>query len=83
MAGTAEDKRFDNHLSDAALYAWMESRHFLYEDKPKALKFGTSEYFKKLEDDIEERLLREQEKESGFDEDLWGTGYSNEDAFYN
>ena len=83
MAGTAEDKRFDNHLSDAALYAWMESRHFLYEEKTKAPKFGTAEYYKKIEDDIEERLLREQEKEGGFDEDLWGTGYSNEDAFYN
>ena len=83
LAGTAEDKRFDNHLSDAALYAWMESRHFLYEEKSKPPAFGTSEYYKQLEDKIEERLLREQEQDSGHDEDLWGVGYSNDDAFYN
>jgi hypothetical protein len=83
IAGTHEDKRFDNHLSDAALYAWMESRHFLYEEKTKAPKFGTEAYYKKLEDDIEDRLLRQEEEESGHDENLWGIGYSNEDAFFN
>ena len=83
LAGTAEDKRFDNHLSDAALYAWMESRHFLYEAKEKPPAFGTAEYYKRLEDKIEERLLQEQEQDSGHDEDLWGVGYSNSDAFYN
>ena len=83
IAGTHEDKRFDNHLSDAALYAWMESRHFLYEEKVKAPKFGTPEYYKKMEDDMEERLLRQQDEEEGHDGDLWGIGYSSEDAFYN
>ena len=83
LAGTAEDKRFDNHLSDAALYTWMESRHFLYEEKTVPPAHGTQEYYKQLEDKIEERLLREQETEGSFDEDLWGVGYSNSDAFYN
>jgi len=83
QAGTAEDRRFDNHLSDAALYTWMESRHFLYEEKVKPPDFGTAEYYTQLEDQIEERLLQEQEQDSGHDEDLWGIGYSNSDAFYN
>jgi hypothetical protein len=83
QAGTAEDRRFDNHLSDAALYTWMESRHFLYEEKVKPPDFGTAEYYTQLEDKIEERLLQEQEQDSGHDEDLWGIGYSNSDAFYN
>ncbi len=83
LAGTAEDKRFDNHLSDAALYTWMESRHFLYEAKERPPEFGTVEYYKQLEDKMEERLLREQEQDSGHDENLWGVGYSNDDAFYN
>jgi hypothetical protein len=83
LAGTAEDKRFDNHLSDAALYTWMESRHFLYEAKVKPPEFGTAEYYKRLEDKIEERLLEEQDQDSGHDEDLWGGGYSSEDAFFN
>ena len=83
LAGTAEDKRFDNHLSDAALYTWMESRHFLYEEKVKPPEFGTAEYYTQLEDKIEERLLQEQEEEGGHDENLWGVGYANDDAFFN
>ncbi len=83
LAGTAEDKRFDNHLSDAALYTWMESRHFLYEAKEKPPELGTAEYYRQLEDKIEERLLKEQEEEGGHDEDLWGSGYANADAFFN
>lgn len=29
-----EDSRFANHLSDAALYAWREAKHFAYKPKP-------------------------------------------------
>jgi len=83
LAGTAEDKRFDNHLSDAALYTWMESRHFLFEEKQKPTEFGTAQYYKELEDKIEERLLREEEDKGSHNEDLWGKGYSTSDVFYN
>lgn len=51
-----EDERFDNHLSDACLYAWRESRHFLYrkpKDKPEP---GTPEYLQAVEDDMIEQL---------------------------
>ena len=83
LAGTAEDRRFDNHLSDAMLYMWGESRHFLYEEKAKGPKVGTVEYYKKLEDDLEDRLLEEQSEEGSYDERVWGAGYSEMDAFYN
>ncbi len=83
LAGTGEDRRHENHLSDAALYCWMESRHFLYEEKEKVPKAGTAEYFKMLEDKMEERLLSQQDQDDGHNEDLWGIGYSQDDAFYN
>jgi len=80
-SGTAEDRRYDNHLSDAALYAWMESRHFLYETPPKYVDKGSAEWFKQLEDKMEERLL-EEEHQSKYDEDLWGVS-SDADLFMN
>jgi PBSX family phage terminase large subunit len=83
LAGTAEDKRFDNHLSDAALYAWMESRHYLYEVTPDKAAFGSPEYYKELEDRMEQRLLDEQESMDGADSETWGTGYATEDVFFN
>ena len=83
LAGTAEDRRFDNHLSDAMLYMWGESRHFLYEEKEKAPLFGSREYYKKLEDDLEQKLLREQEEEGSHNTGLWGNGYTEADMFYN
>ncbi|MBF85167.1 MAG: hypothetical protein CL489_11960 [Acidobacteria bacterium] len=83
MAGTGEDRRFDNHLSDAALYMWMESRHYLFEEGVSAPKAGSIEYYKQMEDKIEERLMREEEEPAGHDESLWGAGYANQDAFFN
>jgi len=79
-AGTAEDRRFDNHLSDAAFYAWQESRHYLFEEKDYQPIPGSPEYFKKLEDDIEQRLLDEEDAES-YDPDVWGEGYSEDELF--
>ena len=83
LAGTSEDKRFDNHLSDAALYMWMESRHYLFEESAKGPKAGSIEFYKDLEDKIEERLMRESEEEGRHDDSLWGTGYTTQDMFYN
>ena len=70
-SGTAEDRRYENHLSDAALYAWMESRHFLHETPEKYIEQGSPEWYKQLEDRMEQRLLDE-EHESKYDSDLWG-----------
>ncbi len=83
LAGTREDKRFDNHLSDAALYMWMESRHYLFEEGVKAPPVGSIEYYKQVEDKIEERLMKQEEESLGYDESLWGIGYTSEDAFFN
>ena len=79
-AGTAEDKRFDNHLSDACLYAWMESRHYLYEEAEDEPIKGSIEWYKRLEDQMEQRLLDEQEQEQ-YDPDVWGIGYSEADLY--
>ncbi len=79
-AGTAEDKRFDNHLSDACLYAWQESRHFFFEEHTGAPLFGTEAYYRKFEDDLEKKLLEEQDRDK-YDSDIWGEGYSESDVF--
>jgi len=79
-AKTAEDKRFDNHLSDACLYAWMESRHYLYEEAPFEPIKGSKEWWKRYEDEIEQRLV-EQDSESKYDPDVWGEGYSEADLY--
>ena len=79
-AGTAEDKRFDNHLSDAALYAWAESRNWLFEEKEEAPTRGSEAWFRRLEDQIEQRLLDEADQEE-YDSDLWGVGYADQDLF--
>lgn len=79
-AGTAEDRRFDNHLSDAALYAWQESRHYLFEEAPSVIIPGSPAYFKQLEDDMEQKLLEEEDSKK-YDPDVWGEGYSDSDLF--
>lgn len=70
-SGTAEDRRYENHLSDAALYAWLESRHYFYDAPEKRIEKGSKEWFEQLEDDIERQLL-EKEHEEKYDSDLWG-----------
>ena len=79
-SGTAEDKRFDNHLADACFYAWQESRHFLYEDKEMPVIPGSKEYYRRLEDDMEQKLLERDEQEQ-YDPDVWGIGYSEADLY--
>ena len=79
-AGTAEDKRFDNHLSDACFYAWQESRHFLYEEKEMPVIPGSKEYYRRLEEEMEQKLLERDEQEQ-YDPDVWGAGYSEADLY--
>lgn len=81
LAGTSEDRRHSNHLSDAALYIWTESRHYLFEEKTVEPLPGSAAYFKQIEDGIEERLLLEQELGQEMDPDLWGHGYSDSECF--
>jgi len=44
-----EDGRFENHLSDAALYAWRECRHYTYKAPVVRPRYGTSEYWDMIE----------------------------------
>jgi hypothetical protein len=47
-----EDSRFENHLSDAALYGWRECRHYLYEEPiPKSVA-GSTQWYNELEERI-------------------------------
>ena len=48
-----EDKRFENHLADAFLYAWRESKHYCSEELPFNPRYGTKEYWEKIWDDWE------------------------------
>lgn len=40
---TKEHPDYDNHVSDAALYAWRKARHFWHEPTPEQPKRGTRE----------------------------------------
>lgn len=79
-AGTSEDKRFDNHLADACLYAWQEARHHFFEEHTGAPLFGSEAYYKQFEDELEQKLLDEQDQDQ-YDPDIWGGGYSDADLF--
>tara|TARA_R100000808_G_C2155477_1_gene168149 strand:+ start:11717 stop:13171 length:1455 start_codon:yes stop_codon:yes gene_type:complete len=48
-----EDKRFENHLCDAFLYAWRESKHYCSEELPYSPRYGTKEYWEKVWDEWE------------------------------
>ena len=51
-----EDSRFENHLSDAALYAWRESRHYASVDREEKIQPGSPAYHKMIEDKMENRI---------------------------
>ena len=59
----SEDKRFENHLSDAFLYAWRESKHYCSEELPFNPTYGTQEYWKKYWDEWEVREIIKVQKE--------------------
>lgn len=55
VVGVKEKQGQDNHLSDASLYGWREARHYAYfEKKEQPPQAGTEEYFKKMEQELEE-----------------------------
>lgn len=45
-----EDGRYENHLCDAALYAWRESRHYLHKSVMPSMEVGSDEYWKAQEE---------------------------------
>ena len=55
-----EDGRFENHLADAALYAWRESRHYASVARDKPPVFGSPEYYeeeaKRMEKTLRDKL---------------------------
>ena len=66
-----EDPRFENHLSDACLYAWRESKHYTYVEELAPPKLGTPEYYKSLESRIwqsQEDALAIQDTQSWWDD---------------
>ena len=46
--GEDEDERFENHLSDAALYGWRRAQHFRQKPPPEKPKIGTREWERQL-----------------------------------
>lgn len=46
--------RFHSDITDAVLYAFRESLHFLAEDLPTAIRAGSEEWLQKQKDDMEE-----------------------------
>ena len=53
-----EDDRFENHLSDAALYGWRECRHYMYEEGIPPAEVGSPRYYEELEDKIWSQVRR-------------------------
>ena len=53
-----EDKRFDNHISDAALYAWRESRHYAHTRNEDAITYGSPEYWQQVEEQYEQNAIK-------------------------
>ena len=67
---TKEDKHFDNHSSDAFLYAYKKCRPYLYQEPDAVLQIGSNEYWKKIEEDMfnvcQEQLAREDNRDTEF-----------------
>ena len=51
-----EDPRFDNHLSDACLYAWRESRHYTFQDDTDYVPDGYSQEEFRIMQRIEDKI---------------------------
>ena len=68
-----EDPRFENHLSDAMLYAWRESRHYTHEPAEIEPLPGSPAYTRRVEQAIIDKLERRLDNEDG--EAWWETHY--------
>lgn len=60
-----EDPNFENHLCDAALYAWREAKHYTYFEDEK-LDINSDEYMDELErieaEELEEEIREENDE---------------------
>lgn len=63
-----EDSRFDNHLSDAALYAYRECKHYTHQPKAKEPGPDEVEFHERRALEYERQLERQVEA----DEEEWG-----------
>ena len=54
-SGRREDSRFDNHLSDAALYMWRESRHYTFQEEIDTVPEGWSREERRMWDSARAR----------------------------
>jgi hypothetical protein len=52
-----EDGRFENHLADAALYAWRESRHYASVAREEEPDIGSIVYYEREADRMEQRAV--------------------------
>lgn len=53
-----EKHQFDNHLCDAALYAWREARHYTYRPKKPKPEVGSPQYYDEQLKNYEQELIR-------------------------
>jgi len=67
-SGKREDGRFDNHLSDAALYMWRESRHYTFQEEVDTTPEGWSKEERRMWDST---LAKSSAKEGPWWEDRW------------
>ena len=70
-----EDGRFENHLADACLYAWRESRHFAYESRFRIPALGSPERFdweeKRHLEQLEAKILDENNGDKSWWQSIW------------
>jgi hypothetical protein len=57
-----EDSRCQNHLSDATLYAWRESRHYTYDPEDAPKDQNSQEFMDELEEMEAEEMRKEAEE---------------------
>jgi hypothetical protein len=60
-----EDKRYENHLADASLYAWRMSRHYNATPEPTMLKPHSEEHVETWWDEQAEFLEQQKNRDRG------------------
>jgi hypothetical protein len=78
---TKEDGHFDNHSSDAFLYAYKKCKPYLYCEPEAAVKLGSSEYWEKIEDEMLEVCMSQLHKEDNRDPDFEGVDVFDNDVY--
>ena len=68
-----ENARYDNHLADAMLYAWRESRHYTHQPTTAEPLPGTPAHTRRIEQGIIDTLERKLDNNDG--EAWWESSY--------